>query len=117
MKVKNVEDYIATFSIETQEKLNALRVLILRHAPEANESISYGLVCYKLGRKPLVYFGAFTKHIGFYATPNGHQNFKKQLSGYKQGKGSVQFPKDQPLPYNLIAEIVKFRVREITKSN
>ena len=67
---------------------------------------------YKTNKKPLVYFGAFAKHIGFYATQTGHKKFKKQLSTYKQGKGSVQFPLDQPLPINLISEIVKFRVTE-----
>jgi uncharacterized protein YdhG (YjbR/CyaY superfamily) len=68
---------------------------------------------YKLNKKPLVYFGGFARHIGFYATPSGHQEFRKELSVYKQGKGSVQFPLSQPLPVDLIADIVKFRVSEL----
>ena len=66
---------------------------------------------YKINKKPLVYFGGFAKHIGFYATPTGHEKFKKQLSVYKQGKGSVQFPLDQQLPVALIKNIIKFRLK------
>ena len=68
---------------------------------------------YKLNKKPLVYFAAFKNHIGFYATPTGHSEFKNELSLYKQGKGSVQFPLNQKIPYQLIEKIVKFRVNEI----
>lgn len=68
---------------------------------------------YKLNRKPLVYFAAFKKHIGFYATPNGHAEFSKELSRYKQGRGSVQFPLDQEIPYALIKRIVQFRIKTI----
>ena len=67
---------------------------------------------YKTQGKPLVYFAAFKNHIGFYATPTGHSEFAKELSKYKQGKGSVQFPIDQPMPLKLIAQIVEFRVLE-----
>jgi len=67
---------------------------------------------YKINKKPLVYFGGFAKHIGFYATPTGHEKFRKQLSIYKQGKGSVRFPLDKPIPCDLIERIVKFRVKE-----
>jgi uncharacterized protein YdhG (YjbR/CyaY superfamily) len=69
---------------------------------------------YKTNKKPLLYFAGFKKHIGLYATPSGHSKFEKALSKYKQGKGSVQFPLDQPIPYDLIEKIVKFRVRENT---
>ena len=71
---------------------------------------------YKLNKKPLVYFAAFKAHIGFYATPSGHEAFKEELSKYKQGKGSVQFPLDQPIPYDLIVRMVKFRVQETCDS-
>lgn len=67
---------------------------------------------YKLNGKPLVYFAAFKNHIGFYATPSGHSEFTMELSKYKQGKGSVQFPLDKPLPSGLITKIAKFRVKE-----
>ncbi|MFV0269258.1 MAG: iron chaperone, partial [Draconibacterium sp.] len=78
----------------------------------AVESIAYGMPAYKLNKKPLVYFAAYARHIGFYATPSGHQEFASELSVYKQGKGSVQFPIDEPLPTDLIRRIVAFRVKE-----
>jgi uncharacterized protein YdhG (YjbR/CyaY superfamily) len=71
--------------------------------------------CYKLNKKPLVYFAGYANHIGFYATPNGHEKFAKELSIYKQGKGSVQFPIDKPMPIALIQKIVAFRVKENLK--
>ena len=74
--------------------------------------MSYGMPAYKLKGKPLVYFAGFKNHIGFYATPSGHTEFARELSKYKQGKGSVQFPIDQPMPLELISLIVQFRVFE-----
>lgn len=111
-QINTVEDYIAEFPKEIQNKLRLVHHTILNNAPNAIESISYGMPAYKLNKKPLVYFGGFAKHIGFYATPTGHKKFESQLSKYKQGKGSVQFPFDKDLPIDLIAEIVKFRVEE-----
>jgi len=112
-EIHTVEEYISGFPAETRIKLETMRRTIKNSAPDATESISYGMPAYKLNKKPLVYFGGFTQHIGFYATPNGHQQFKKELSVYKQGKGSVQFPFSQPLPVDLITDIVKFRVSEL----
>jgi len=109
---KSVDEYIKTFSLETQTILENIRVIIKNNAPDALESISYGMPGYKLNGKPLVYFAAFKNHIGFYATPSGHTTFAKELSVYKQGKGSVQFPLHQSIPYDLISEIVAFRVLE-----
>lgn len=109
---KNVDDYICSFPEDTQLLLNKVRETIQHNAPEAVESISYQMPAYKLNGKPLVYFAGYEKHIGFYATPTGHEQFATELAKYKQGKGSVQFPLDKPVPYNLIARIVKFRVKE-----
>lgn len=108
----SVDEYIAEFSGEIRERLKLMRKIVHENAPEAVESISYGMPAYKLNKKPLVYFGGFRSHIGFYATPSGHTKFKKDLSLYQQGKGSVQFPYDKPLPVELIAEMVRFRVTE-----
>ncbi len=108
--ITTFEAYRAGFPKETREKLDIMRKLIQLHAPEALESISYGMPAYKIKGKPLVYFGAFAKHIGFYATPTGHQEFKERLAEYKHGKGSVQFPLNEPLPEELIAEIIQFRM-------
>jgi len=110
--IHTVEDYIAEFPKDVQNKLKLVRNTILKNAPNAVENISYGMPAYKLNKKPLVYFGGFAKHIGFYATPTGHQQFESQLSKYKQGKGSVQFPLNEELPMDLIADIVLFRVNE-----
>ena len=82
------------------------------NAPNAIESIAYGMPAYKVNGKPLVYFAAFKNHIGFYATPKGHVHFAKELSKYKQGKGSVQFPIDKPIPYDLIKGMVEFKAKE-----
>ena len=110
--IKSVEQYIKTFPREIQEILEKLRTTIIETAPESGESIAYGMPAYKTNGKPLVYFGGFKKHIGFYATPSGHSEFANELSKYKQGKGSVQFPLDQPIPFDLIKRIVEFRVKE-----
>lgn len=114
MKVitNTVDDYIASFPTSTQKLLKQLRKTIKIAAPKAEESISYGMPAYKYMNKPLVYFGGFEKHIGFYATPTGHKAFAKELSKYKQGKGSVQFPIDEKMPVELIERIVIFRVKE-----
>ena len=108
----NVDEYIQEFEGETQKRLIAVRKLIVEAAHEAVESISYGMPAYKVNGKPLVYFAGYKSHIGFYATPTGHKAFEKELSKYKQGKGSVQFPLDEPLPNKLITEIVLFRLAE-----
>jgi uncharacterized protein YdhG (YjbR/CyaY superfamily) len=108
----NVNEYISTFPKETQELLKQIRKTIRQAAPEAEESISYGMPAFKLNGKPLVYFAAFKNHIGFYATPTGHKEFAEELSKYRQGKGSVQFPLNEPMPLDLIERITLFRVKE-----
>lgn len=108
--LKDVATYISSCPPEVQERLTEIRKIIRETAPAATESISYCMPAYKQAGKPLVYFAAFKNHIGFYATPSGHEAFKAELSQYKQGKGSVQFPLDQPLPVELIRSIVEFRV-------
>ena len=107
-----VDAYIQSFPGDVQQVLTAIRHAITDTAPQAIESISYGMPAYKLNGKPLVYFAAFKNHIGFYATPNGHEAFKKELSAYKQGKGSVQFPSNKKMPLALIKKIVKWKVAE-----
>jgi uncharacterized protein YdhG (YjbR/CyaY superfamily) len=109
--VKTVDDYIAGFEPAIQQRLAQLRQTIKKAAPDAEELIAYMMPAYKLNG-PLVYFAGYKNHIGFYATPNGHEAFKKELSVYKQGKGSVQFPLDEPLPLSLVTKIVKFRVKQ-----
>ncbi len=109
---KTVEEYIKTFPKDIQTILKKIRKTIKEKAPDADESIAYGMPAYKTKGKPLVYFAGYKNHIGFYATPTGHAEFAIQLSTYKQGKGSVQFPIDKPIPFDLIGQIVEFRVKE-----
>ena len=111
-KFEDVNAYILSFPKEIQKHLNQVRKTIKSEAPGAEEGISYGMPAYKLNGKPLVYFAGYKNHIGFYATPQGHEAFEKELSVYKQGKGSVQFPISEPMPLSLISRIVKFRVAE-----
>ncbi|MCF7952983.1 MAG: DUF1801 domain-containing protein [Spirochaetales bacterium] len=108
----SVEEYIISKPEGVRSILEKVRKIVCQTAPDAEESISYGMPAYKLNGKPLVYFGAQKKHLGLYAAPSGHEAFAEKLSPYKQGKGSVQFPYEKPIPYDLIKEIVKFRVKE-----
>lgn len=107
----NIDEYIAGFPKETQQLLETMRATIKKAAPEAEEAISYAIPTFKL-KGNLVHFAAYKNHIGFYPAPRGIEAFKKELAPYEGGKGTVQFPMDQPLPLTLISKIVKFRVKE-----
>ncbi len=107
----SIDDYIASFPPEVQVLLEEVRQTIRGAAPEATETIKYAMPTFVLNGN-LVYFGAFKQHIGFYPVPSGIAAFKKELSAYKMGKGSIQFPFDKPMPLDLITEIVKFRATE-----
>ena len=108
-----IDEYIKNFPPNVQIILEKMRQTILKSASGAVEAISYQMPAFKLNGKALVYFAAFEKHIGFYPIPSGIEAFKKGLSQYKQGKGSVQFPLDEPMPYDLVEKIVKYRVKEV----
>lgn len=111
---ESIDDYISRFSPEVQDILTTLRKVIKESAPGATEKISYQIPTFALHGN-LVHFAAYKSHIGFYPAPSGIEAFKEELSGYKGAKGSVQFPIDKPLPYELISKIVKFRVAENIK--
>jgi uncharacterized protein YdhG (YjbR/CyaY superfamily) len=108
---KSIDKYIAGFPQPVQEILEKIRLTIRRAAPDAEETIKYQMPTFTL-KGNLVHFAAFKRHIGFYPVPTGIEAFKKELSVYEGGKGSVKFPLDKPIPYNLISKIVKFRVKE-----
>ncbi len=108
---KTIDEYIIKFPSDVQEKLQGLREVIKKAAPEAIETISYQMPAFKL-QGNLVYFAAYKKHIGFYPTSSGIREFQEELTQYKGGKGTVQFPIEEPLPFELIRKIVKFRVEE-----
>ncbi len=107
----DIDEYIAGFPRPTQEILEKLRATISQAAPEAEETINYQIPTFNL-KGNLVHFAAFKEHIGFYPTPSGIEAFKKELSVYSGAKGSVRFPLDKPIPFELISKIVKYRVRE-----
>ena len=113
---KTIDEYIKSAPPHVRPTLEKLRQTVREAAPEATESISYGMPAFKLNGKALVYFAAFPKHIGFYPIPSGIERFKKDLAPYKQGRGSVQFPLDKPMPYELVKKIVEFRVQENLKA-
>jgi uncharacterized protein YdhG (YjbR/CyaY superfamily) len=113
IKHPNVNAYIQSFPKDVQLTLEEIRAFILKIAPQAVESISYHMPAYKINGKILVYFAAYKNHIGFYALPNTHAAFAHQLSPYKQGKGSVQFPLKQPIPFDLIEQMLTFRLQQI----
>jgi len=110
-QVNEIDKYIEGFPKETQFILEQVRETIQKAAPEAEESINYGIPTFLL-KGNLVHFAAFKNHIGFYPAPSGIKAFRQELSVYKGAKGSVQFPIDKPIPFNLISKIVKFRVLE-----
>jgi len=109
---KTIDEYISTFPPDVQEILQNLRKLIHEIAPDAKEAMAYGIPTFTLDEN-LVHFAGFEHHIGFYPTPAGIEAFKKELSIYKHAKGSVQFPLDKPIPYDLVREIVEYRVKEV----
>ena len=109
----DMDAYISQFPQDVKAILTNIRTLISEEVPEAQEKISYGMPTFYL-KGNLIHFAAFKKHIGLYPTPTGISNFQEELSKYKQGKGSVQFPLDQPMPYDLIRRIVRYRVDEVT---
>ncbi|QCJ42614.1 hypothetical protein FAY30_12235 [Bacillus sp. S3] len=110
-KFESMDEYISQFPVTVQEILNTLRKVIQSAAPDATEKISYQMPTFYLHRN-LVHFAAYKNHIGFYPTSSGIAAFINELSEYKNSKGAVQFPLDKPLPYELITQIVKFRVGE-----
>ena len=108
---KSVDEYIARFPPDVRKLLEKVRMTIRKSAPHAEERISYQIPCFAQEGN-LVYFAAFTKHISFFPTASAIRKFKKELSVYEGGKGSVRFPLDEPIPYGLIRKIVKFRLKE-----
>ena len=110
-KFTTIDEYIAQQPANVQPLLQEIRAVIRQAAPEATEKISYQMPTFYLNGN-LVHFAAYKHHIGFYPTPSGAEQFEQELSGYKRAKGSVQFPLDQPMPYDLIRRMVQFRAAE-----
>lgn len=106
-----IDEYISSYPIEHQEKMNDLKTLILEIAPQATQCMSWGMPTFKVNGN-LVHFAMAKKHLGFYPGSSGVENFEHKLSSYKHSKGAIQFPLDKPLPMELIKEIIEFRLKE-----
>ena len=115
-KYITLDEYIASYTKDIQKILEKIRETVKAVAPEAEETISYAIPSFKFNGKYLVHFAGYKNHIGFYATPSAHEEFKIELSKYKQGKGSVQFPFNKSIPYDLIKRLVEFRKIEISSN-
>src|SRR5438552_18762822 len=113
---KTIDEYIKTFPKDVQAILEKMRQTIRKAAPEAVETISYQMPTFKLNGRGLVYFAGFKNHVGFYPIPSGITAFEKELSPYKQGKGSVQSPLDKPVPHDLLRKIVVYRMKQNQES-
>ncbi len=111
IKYNTVSEYHSNFKEAIQNTLQQLRAEILKVALQAVEVISYNMPAFKMN-KVLVYYAVNKEHIGFYPTPSPILAFKDELANYKTSKGAIQFPLNKPLPLNLIAKIVKFRLIE-----
>lgn len=111
LSITTIDEYIKGYPKEMQKLLTQMRKTIKKAAPKAEEAIKYGIPTFVLEGN-LVHFGGAKQHIGFYPGSSPINAFKKQLKGYKTSKGTIQFPLDQPLPLDLITEIVKFRMKE-----
>ncbi|MBN1195446.1 MAG: DUF1801 domain-containing protein [Methanomicrobiaceae archaeon] len=114
-KFKDINEYIESFPPDVRNILEQLRNIIRENAPEAEEAIRYGMPTFRL-KGNLVHFAAFAHHIGFYPAPSGIAAFAKDITPYKHAKGSIQFPLDKQIPYDLVKKIVRFRVREQRES-
>lgn len=112
----SIDEYIASFPEEVQNKLEELRATIKAAAPDVEEKISYQMPTFTLNGKGLVGFAGWKKHIAMYPIPSGSETFNQKLSEYIAGKGTLKFPLDKPLPLKLIGEIVKYRVADNLKN-
>jgi uncharacterized protein YdhG (YjbR/CyaY superfamily) len=111
-QVATIEEYIAAFPPEVREKLMSIRAVIRKAAPDAEEAIRYGIPTFRQNGSNLVHFAAFKNHLSFFPTASGVEAFRNELSFYSLSKGTIQFPLDGPVPYDLVERIVRFRVEE-----
>jgi uncharacterized protein YdhG (YjbR/CyaY superfamily) len=109
---ETIDEYIKTFPVDVQGMLEQIRRTIRKAAPEAVETISYQMPTFKLSGKFLVSFAAWKKHIGFYPIPSGTEAFKKEISPYRGAKSTARFPTGKPIPYDLLRQMVMFRMKE-----
>lgn len=111
-KPTTIEEYIADFPKDQQKLLNQIRNTIKKALPGSGQRISYSLPCFTLDDSPVIFYAGFKNHVSVYPVPREHPEFKKELASYKGGKGTAQFPHGEPIPFDLIARIAKFRMEE-----
>ena len=110
--ITTIDEYISTFPADIQAILEKVRQAIQKAAPEATETISYGIPTFNLNGKHLVFFAGWKHHISLYPIPLGDEAFQQKISHYKRAKGTIQFPLDKPIPYDLVEQIVTFLMME-----
>jgi uncharacterized protein YdhG (YjbR/CyaY superfamily) len=108
----DIDEYISGFPKDVQGKLEKIRMTIKKAVPAAEETISYKMPTFNLNGKYLIYFAAYKRHIALYPAPIGNEDFQEEIAPYESGKGTLQFPLDKPIPFNLIRKIVRFRAKE-----
>lgn len=113
---QSIDEYIATFPADVQKVLEAIRATIQAAAPDAREKISYQIAAFELNGKNLIGFAGWKKHVSIYPIPSGSDAFNKEISQYVDGKGTLKFPLNKPLPLKLISKIVKYRVADHLKN-
>ncbi|NPV41119.1 MAG: hypothetical protein HPY72_07245 [Anaerolineae bacterium] len=106
-----IDEYIAGFPEDVQVILKQMRAVIRTAAPDAEEKINYGIPTF-FTTENLVHFAGYKHHVGFYPSPSGIEHFKRELANYELSRGTVRFPLDKPIPYDLVARITEFRVKE-----
>ena len=109
--MNTIDEYIKTFDPKIQKTLNEIRNFIKKEVPEATEKISYGMPTFYLNGN-LIHFAAFKKHFSFFPSPSGIDAFERELSPYSTGKGTLRFPMDKPIPWDLIKKVIQFRVKK-----
>jgi uncharacterized protein YdhG (YjbR/CyaY superfamily) len=112
---QNIDEYVEDFPEAVQEILQKIRLTIKKAVPQAEETISYKMPTFNLKGQYLIYFAAYKKHIGIYPVPAGEAEFNKMIAPYQAGKGTLQFPLDQPIPYKLIGKIAKARAKDVLR--
>jgi uncharacterized protein YdhG (YjbR/CyaY superfamily) len=112
-----IDEYIASFPPDIQEKLQGIRAVIRRAVPDAEEAIRYGMPSFRLDGHNLAHFAAFKDHFSFFPTPSGVEKFRKELSAFTLSKGTIRFPPDEPVPLALVERIARFRAEEMRKKS
>jgi len=113
---RSVDEYIAACPEETHERLQAIRNAVKKLAPDAKEKISYQIACFELNGRNLIHFAGWKKHVSLYPIPAGSEAFNKEIAKYADGKGTVKFPLDKPLPVKLVERAVKYRLADHVKN-